>query len=719
MNDAVILYLALAIFFLPLVGYLILALGHNRLPRHGDWLATGTVGAALACALFIFVRAWGMDSPLMVNVVWDWLPTGAGEAIAGGLMVDRLTSVMLVVVTLVSFLVHLFSTKYMEGDIRYGRYYACLQLFTVSMLGLVLANNLLYLYIFWEMVGLSSYLLIGHWYEKKSASNAAMKAFITTRLGDVGMFIGIMICWWKIGSLQYADLFAAVKAGALAGESGIFGANWQTLAGIGIFFGAMGKSAQFPLHVWLPDAMEGPTPVSALIHAATMVAAGVYLVGRVHPMFDAPTLLFIAYIGGITAIFAASIALVQDDIKKVLAYSTVSQLGYMVMALGVGGYVSGLFHLTTHAFFKAGLFLGSGAVIHAMHHEQSMRQYGGLWRKMPWTATFYIMATLALCGVPPFAGFWSKDLILGDALAWSMLNGHWFLPLAGFATAFMTAFYMTRQVFLTFFGKPRNHHKYEHAHEVSKPMLIPLVVLGTLALVGGLGGWFGKFAPAQSGDEQIAAFAASGYQSELVLAALADMETHEVAAAHGEAVAGEAAHGAVEAGHGGEHDAHIIHQAHQRAMVLSIVLALAGIGLGVLMYRERKDGTPALNPARLATALRPVYVTLWNKYYFDEAYEVLFVATTRALGRFWAAFDRIVIDSAVNFFGLAGKVFAFIVDTFDRLVVDDWMVNGSARSTRLAGEQLSWAQTGRVRHYLLLLVLGLVVVATVALALVK
>ena len=680
--------LAAAIFLAPLATFAIMALLHRRIPRHGDWLATGVLGACLAASLLIFFRAWRGDEPLMVNLTWDWLPMGGGRALAGGMMVDHLTAVMLVVVTLVSFLVHLFSIKYMEDDVRYGRYYCGLLLFTTSMLGLVLANNLLYLYICWELVGLSSYLLIGHWYEKKSASNAAIKAFITTRLGDVGMFIGIMICYKQVGSLQYADLFAAVQTGTLA-------ETWRTLAGMGIFLGAMGKSAQFPLHVWLPDAMEGPTPVSALIHAATMVAAGVYLTGRLLPLFDAHTLLFIAYIGGFTALFAATIALVQDDIKKVLAYSTVSQLGYMIMALGVGGYTSGLFHLTTHAFFKAGLFLGSGAVIHAMHHEQSMSQYGGLIRKMPWTATCYILATLALCGVPPFAGFWSKDLILGDTLAFTMQHGHWFLSVAGFGTAFLTAFYMTRQVFLTFFGKPRNHHKFEHAHEVAWQMLVPLIILGSLALIGGLGGWFQAMNPKTEGIEQVRQFAAHGYASPIVEQALA-AAGHEAASHEGAAE-----------GHG----EHIVHAAHRMAMVLSIVLAFAGIGLGLLMYYERRNGRAFLNPATLAARFQPVYRLLWNKYYMDELYQATLVVPTVIWGRAMALFDRVAIDGMVNLVAAAGMVWAFVTDLLDRMIVDDWMVMGSARMTAFAGDKLSYTETGRVRQYLVFTVIGLVVIA--------
>lgn len=704
MNTTAII--ALAIFLVPLGMFVLMGFFNRRLPRRGDFLATGALGVSLVLSLALFVQAWRGPAHLFANVNFDWLPMAAGVNLQGGFMVDRLTAVMLVVVTLVSFLVHLFSTKYMHGDVRYGRYFSSLLLFTMSMLGLVLANNLLFLYMFWELVGLSSYVLIGHWFEKKSASDAAIKAFITTRLGDVGMFIGIMVCWKQVGSLQYADLFAAVANGTLSG-------TWQTIAGLGIFFGAMGKSAQFPLHVWLPDAMEGPTPVSALIHAATMVAAGVYLTGRLLPMFDETTLLCIAYTGGFTALFAATIALVQDDIKKVLAYSTVSQLGYMIMALGVGGYTAGLFHLTTHAFFKAGLFLGSGAVIYAMHHEQSLSKYGGLARKMPATAVCYLLATLALVGFPGFSGFWSKDAILANALAFSMEKGHWFLPVAGFATVFMTAFYMFRQYFLTFTGKPRDLNAYEHAHEVPWQMLTPLVVLGALAVCGGgLGGWFGEMNPSRTALAQVADFnRVGGYASAEVFRAL---EHHAEPAAHPE---GEGAHGEGEGAHGegargeGAPGSHAAHAAHSIAMGLSTILGLSGIALGALMYLQRRNGTTVFNPATVATALRPAFTLLSRKYYLDELYMAVFVNTTHLLGRFSAAFDRRVIDAVVNFFGVFSVVWAFLVDWLDRLIVDGLLVNGSAQAAAFAGDWLSMAQTGRVRQYVMLTVAGLVVIS--------
>ena len=690
-----ILTSVLLIFGLPLAAFVILALFNRRLPRRGDFLATSVLGICLALSLYVFWVARRSSEPVLLNITFPWLPMHAALNLQGGLMVDRLTSVMLVVVTLVSFLVHLFSTKYMEGDVRYGRYFASLLLFTTSMLGLVLANNLLYLYMFWELVGLSSYVLIGHWFEKKSASDAAIKAFITTRLGDVGMFIGIMVCYVQVGSLQYADLFAAVDSGGLAG-------SWRTIAGLGIFFGAMGKSAQFPLHVWLPDAMEGPTPVSALIHAATMVAAGVYLTGRLLPMFDETTCLFIAYIGGFTALFAATIALVQDDIKKVLAYSTVSQLGYMMLALGVGGYVAGLFHLTTHAFFKACLFLGSGAVIHAMHHEQSMSKYGGLRHKMPITTICYLLATLALAGFPGFSGFWSKDAILADALAYARLHGHWFLPFAGFTTVFLTAFYMFRQFFLTFTGKPRDPHAYDHAQEVSWPMLTPLIVLGALSVVGGgLGGWFGEMNPERSGKEQIHGFVQAGYASPIVSKATQEKEAMEhEPAAHGEA------HGA---GHSPLVEAR--HKAHYPAMILSTVLGLSGILFGALLYLQRKNGTTLINPDAIASRVRPIYTLLWNKYYLDEIYMACFVMSTRGLAWFCAMFDRYVIDGIVNFVGFFGKAWSIVIEIFDRVVIDGLFVNGSAHGADFVGRQLSYTQTGYVRQYLMFTVACILIIS--------
>lgn len=711
---------AILIFLIPLTLFSVLALFHKRIPRHGDWLATGGMGVALLLSLVIMVRGLAAeDHGLFVHWTFNWLPVSSTKAITGGILIDGLTAIMLVVVTLVSFLVHLFSSKYMEGDVRYGRYYASLLLFTTSMLGLVLADNLLYLFVFWELVGLSSYVLIGHWYEKKSASNAAIKAFITTRVGDIGMLLGMLICYWKVGSLQYVDVFAAVGELNLfaVGTESFLGVDWQTLAGIGLFLGAMGKSAQFPFHVWLPDAMEGPTPVSALIHAATMVAAGVYLVGRLFPIFTPEAFIFIAYTGAVTALFAASIATVQDDIKKVLAYSTLSQLGYMVLALGVGGFFSGLFHLTTHAFFKAGLFLGSGSVIYAMHHEQRMSKYGGLWKKMPITGWTYLICVLAIAGFPGLAGFFSKDAILADTLAFAMLNpGHGFLVFSGFFTALLTAFYMFRQFYLTFTGKPRDEEKYSHAHESPRPMTIPLIVLAFLAVTAG---WFNDtfkgLLPHSDRGAIISQYVGyqAGHGMEISpIAAMTSAAAHTSGMEHG-AGAAESAHaetGHAEAhgeGHGdGHHDVH--HRAHNIAMTLSITLALLGIAWATGFYYEGQSGKPMFSPAKGAAALGPFHGVLWNKYYFDEIYDVIFVRATHVLSRVMALFDKWVIDGIVNATGFVGKWGA----RFTGLGLDNWgvdgIVNGVALAAGALGDRLSYAMTGKVRQYLLFIAIGVI-----------
>jgi NADH-quinone oxidoreductase subunit L len=362
---------------------------------------------------------------------------------------------MLLVVALISSMSHIFSIKYMEGDPLYSRYYAYLSLFTFSMNGIVLSNNLMLLYMSWELVGLSSYLLIGFWFAKKSAADAGMKAFLTNRVGDIGFFIGIMLLFTAVGSVVYSDIFTSVADGNLAG-------TLLTMAGIGLFIGAMGKSSQFPLHIWLPDAMEGPTPVSALMHAATMVAAGVFMMVRMFPIMTPDALVFVAYIGGFTALFASTIAITQNDIKKVLAYSTVSQLGFMIMSVGTGAYVAAFFHLVTHAAFKANLFYGSGSVIHAMHHAlhkkndhetdpQDMRNMGGFKEKMPITYWSMLVSTLAIAGVPFFSGFLSKDAILAGSLSFANHHPeHFLLPIFGFSAALLTAFYMFRLIYMTF-----------------------------------------------------------------------------------------------------------------------------------------------------------------------------------------------------------------------------------------------------------------------------
>jgi len=471
---------AFIIALIPLLSFLVIGFCGRRFRDGGSLLGILSVGLCFLLAVavllsFVGARA-GTEGEVAFDFSYPWTPVGE-VTIPLGFQVDALTALMLVMVSLVSLMVHIYSVGYMHGDTRYTRFYAVLSLFTAAMLGLVLADNFLLLFISWEIMGLCSYLLIGHWYEKPAASAAAMKAFMTTRVGDVGLLLGIMTLFSATGTFSFRELAEALGAGHL--DPGLV-----TAAALLVFMGAVGKSAQVPLHVWLPDAMEGPTPVSALIHAATMVAAGVYLVARSYVLFEhAPlALTVVAYVGTVTAFLAATIATVTTDIKRVLAYSTISQLGYMMMALGVGAPAAAVFHLITHAFFKALLFLGSGSIIHATE-RQEMHQLGGLYRHMPVTAWTFFAGTAALAGIPPFAGFFSKDEILVGAY-------HSHLPgvfLLGVGTAFLTAYYMTRACLLTFFGQRRSEY---HAHESPPVMTGPLVVLATLATVAGLGGNF-------------------------------------------------------------------------------------------------------------------------------------------------------------------------------------------------------------------------------------
>ena len=452
---------------LPLAAALFLLAAGNKAARYAAYIGSACSLAALICS--IWVLAERLDGP-GYKAAALWLAAGDGGVYAG-FEVSKLNALMLVIVSLVSALVHIYSMAYMKGEERFGTYYAYLGFFTFAMLGTVLSPNLLQLYIFWELVGLGSFLLIGFYFTKESARKAAKKAFIMTRIGDAGLLAAIILLFLKTGSFEFQDIFEAA-------ESGILSPSMITLTALLIFLGAVGKSGQFPLHSWLPDAMEGPTPVSALIHAATMVAAGVYLTAVMYPLFAASeaALGTVAVIGGLTALFAATIALVQTDIKRILAYSTISQLGYMMLALGTGGYTAAIFHLMTHAFFKALLFLAAGSVIHAIH-TQDIREMGGLWKKMRYTGPLFLAGTLAISGVPLFSGFFSKDAILLSV--W--LNGSWFLFIIACLTAFLTAFYMFRLFFLIFAGKPQSGE----IKEAPLPMLLPMAVLGFLAVFSG------------------------------------------------------------------------------------------------------------------------------------------------------------------------------------------------------------------------------------------
>ena len=623
MNPELLLQLALVILLLPLASFTLLIFLNKRLPGQGDWLATGTVFLGLAIAIFVAVTKLVSfhDEVLQSSLQWvDFgnVPGVGPLTIQLGIMIDNLSAIMMVVVMIVSSLVHLFSMGYMQGDVRYGRYFAFLGVFTFSMLGIVLTNNFFLMYVSWELVGLSSYLLIGHWFEKKSAADAGKKAFIVNRVGDVGMFVGILILYATYHTFSFDAIFAAIAEGRIPMGS----EAWLTAAGILVFCGAIGKSAQFPLHVWLPDAMEGPTPVSALIHAATMVAAGVYLVTRTFAMLTADALMVIAYIGAMTAFIAATIAIAQNDIKKVLAYSTVSQLGYMIMGLGVGAYTAGFFHLSTHAMFKAGLFLGSGSVIHAMHHAlhhahdhhtdpQDIRNMGGLRAKMPITFWTFLIYTLAISGIPLTTGFLSKDEILAGTLAYGDLTGHIIIPIVAFGVAGLTAFYMFRLVILTFFGKHADVHRLEAVHESPKVMTIPLIVFATLSFFVFFTG-------------SLNPFNAEGWFTEAI-------QRPDVIVPAGVA------------GPTNEVWSEAIHHVHAPAMVLSLIMASTGILIAFVVYYWKR-----ISADSVAARLKPLHTFLANKWYFDELYDATAINGTIALARAYRWFDEKIIDGIVN-----------------------------------------------------------------------
>lgn len=623
MSQETLITLSLAVLLLPLFNFVVLIFFSRRLPRQGDWLGTILLFAGLALSVVILYAKLTAYHDETIQATFTWISFGNVPGLGQfqwnlGFTVDNLSAVMMVVVNIISSLVHLFSIGYMKGDVRYGRYFAYLGVFTFSMLGIVLTNNFFLMYVSWELVGLSSYLLIGHWFEKKSASDAAKKAFIVNRIGDVGMFIGILILYANFSTFSFDAIFGAIKAGHIP-----FGSEaWLTAAGILIFCGAVGKSAQFPLHVWLPDAMEGPTPVSALIHAATMVAAGVYLIARTFVMMTGDALTVIAYVGAITAFISATIAIAQNDIKKVLAYSTISQLGYMVMGLGVGAYTAGFFHLTTHAMFKAGLFLGSGSVIHAMHHAlhhsndhhtdaQDIRNMGGLRTKMPVTFWTFLIYSLAISGVPFTSGFLSKDEILAGTLAYGNLTGHYLIPIIGFFVAGLTAFYMFRLVILTFLGEHKDQHRVEAIHESPKVMTIPLIILATLC--------FFFFFTGNANP-----FSNQGWFTHAIERPVTVVPASVAAA-------------------GNEAFEEALHQAHVPAMLLSLTLAGLGMLVAFSTYYWKK-----INADAVANILKPLHQFFLNKWYFDELYEWLFVSGTKGFAGALAWFDNTIIDGIVN-----------------------------------------------------------------------
>lgn len=693
MSESLLINLSVAILFLPLLGFSTVVLFGKRFPKL-YLFEVGIISLAFILSLVVmYAKLSYYHNDIVAQFTWITMgsaPFSGSFNIDLGIKIDNITVMMLFVVNLISLLVHLFSIEYMHGDKRYTRYFSYLGIFTFSMLGIVLTHNLLMMYIFWELVGLSSYLLIGFWFEKKSAADASKKAFIVNRIGDIGMFLGILILFANYKTFTFETIYAQIAAGNLPfGDSA-----WLTAAGILIFMGAVGKSAQFPLHVWLPDAMEGPTPVSALIHAATMVAAGVYLVTRIFVMLTADAMLVIAVVGAFTSLIAATIALTQNDIKKVLAYSTVSQLGYMVMSLGVGAYAFAFFHLVTHAFFKACMFLGSGSVIHAMHHEQDIRKMGGLKKKMPITYYTFLISTLAISGVPLTSGFLSKDGILAGTLAFGKLTGHWLIPLMAFTVAGMTAFYMFRLVLLTFHGEPRDHHKYDHAHESPKLMVAPLIILAGLSVfiwytpnpIGADSGWIlsswiktpSQVVPNDSRFEFMKPDVASEHNN-----------GHE-AESHGEIT-----HSTLYT--------ETMHWAHYKAMFASLAVAGLGILIAFAFYLWKK-----FDADKLAEKIKPLYNFSLNKWYLDELYDATAVNGTLNSGKGLSWFDQKVVDGAVNGSAYVTRIVSKVSGLFDTYVVDG-LVNFSALLSGFVGLLFRKLQTGKVQTYVVFAVFAVIV----------
>ena len=652
--------------------------GHHE-PSPGrkliDILCPGMVLLSFLFAVGAIVQLQGVESKSYEVVKWTWLAgldSATGTGLRGftadwGFLLDSLSAVMVLVVTGIGFLIHVYSTGYMAHDGGYYRFFGFLNLFLFFMLVLVLGNNYALLFVGWEGVGFCSFGLIGFYFRKQSASNAANKAFIVNRVGDAGFILGMLLTFSTLGTLQFTEIGAALEAGGFGAE-----AAWGplTLMGLLFFVGAMGKSAQLPLHVWLPDAMEGPTPVSALIHAATMVTAGVYLVARSSAIYTlAPNaMLVVAVVGGLTAIFAASIGLVQYDIKKVLAYSTVSQLGYMFLACGVGAFWVGIFHLYTHAFFKALLFLGSGSVIHAVGGEQDMRKMGALKDKIPITYKTMLVGALAIAGIPGLAGFFSKDEIL-----WKTFSSHHTLLYAlGLVTAMMTAFYMFRLIYMTFFGDDRVDPG-THVHESPPSMTVPLVVL---AVGSALAGWIGTpivFGPVHDALPSLEHWLSSSVTVE---------------GAHGE---------------GAEHHSALLEWG---LMALSVGLALAAIWLATRMFR-----TPRYAGEPMHAIGRGFHRLLLNKYFVDEIYGKLFVnGAAKGGGGRLAAFDRAVVDGAVNRAGWATRLSSSATMLFDRWVID-LLVNAIGYGIKLFSYPVRMFQTGLVQNYALLFLIGVGAVA--------
>ncbi|MEJ2490180.1 MAG: NADH-quinone oxidoreductase subunit L [Desulfuromonadales bacterium] len=650
--------------FFPLLGSIINGLLGKRFIKNEKVIGaigTGAVFLSFLVSCKYFFQLLGDSVKTHESVVASWMSVGNLQ-VDWGFLLDPLSALMIMVVCGVGSLIHLYSIGYMHGDEGYYRFFSYLNLFVFSMLMLVLGNNALVMFVGWEGVGLCSYLLIGFYIEKQSAGDAAKKAFVMNRVGDFGFLLGLFTIFWTFGSkhgvwtINFVEI--SEQAHLLSGDT-VLGLGVTTVATLCFFLGATGKSAQLPLYTWLPDAMEGPTPVSALIHAATMVTAGVYMIGRMNVLFamSPTTMAVVAMVGALTAIFAASIGFAQNDIKRVLAYSTVSQLGFMFMAMGVGAFTAGVFHLMTHAFFKACLFLGSGSVIHAMHHAlhhahldddpQDMRNMGGLRKKLPVTHITFAVSCLAIAGIPGLSGFFSKDEILWYTFA--STRGMLIVWIIGAIAAAMTAFYMFRCLYMTFYGQQKTDPKAkDHVHESPWVITLPLVVLAFLATVGGYVG----VPEALGGHNQIHHFMEPvfGHAQEVYHIAVKEAMHHN--------------------------------PIEYVLMALSVVLALIGIGVASVMYMKNPD-----LPAKFTAKFAKLHRWVFNKWYVDEAYDALFVETTKKLGIFcWRGFDVKVIDG---------------------------IVNGLARVVGACSSALRHTQTGLFQNYALTMVLGTVVMVAI------